>query len=105
MLRLASNGSVLARSKRVREISVLLLFAACLTLFTRYRLAKLARAQVEEQHSCVQPKPTRSTVPIAQDVDAVFDRAINAINADKLKRYAEARRGPTVGTKTTWSPP
>jgi hypothetical protein len=65
----------------------LLLFAACLTLFTRYRRAKLARARVEEQHSCVQPKPTRST-PIAKDVDVAFDRAINAINADKLKRYA-----------------
>ena len=36
----------------------------------------------------VQPKPTRSTAPIAKDVDAAFDRAINAINADKLKRYA-----------------
>ena len=79
--------SVLARSKRAREISALLLFAACLTLFTRYRRAKLARARVEEQHSCVQPKPTRST-PIAKDVDAAFDRAINAINADNLKRYA-----------------
>ena len=33
----------------------------------------------------VQPKPTRSTAPIAKDVDAAFDRAINA---DKLKRYA-----------------
>jgi len=66
----------------------LLLFAACLTLFTRYRRAKLARARVEEQHSSVQPKPTRSTAPIAKDVDAAFDRAINAINADKLKRYA-----------------
>ena len=66
----------------------MLLFAACLTLFTRYRRAKLARARVEEQHSSVQPKPTRSTAPIAKDVDAAFDRAINAINADKLKRYA-----------------
>lgn len=66
----------------------MLLFAACFTLFTRYRRAKLARARVEEQHSCVQPKPTRSTAPIAKDVDAAFDRAINAINADKLKRYA-----------------
>ena len=65
----------------------MLLFAACLTLFTRYRRAKPVRARVEEQHSCVQPKPTRST-PIAKDVDAAFDRAINAINADKLKRYA-----------------
>jgi hypothetical protein len=45
------------------------------------------RARVEEQHSCVQPKPTRST-PIAKDVDVAFDRAINAINADKHKRYA-----------------
>ena len=88
MIRLASNGSVLARSKRAREISALLLFAACFTLFTRYHLAKPVRARVEEQHSCVQPKPTRSTAPIAKDVDAAFDRAINAINADKLKRYA-----------------
>ena len=46
------------------------------------------RARVEEQHSCVQPKPTRSTAPIAKDVDAAFVRAINAINADKHKRYA-----------------
>ena len=85
-----SNGSVLARSKRVRELSVfLLLFAACFTLFTRYRLAKPAGARVyEEQHSCVQLKTTRTTAPNAKDVDAAFDRAFRAINADKLKRYA-----------------
>ena len=62
----------------------MLLFAACFTLFTPNHRAKPVRARVEEQHSCVQPKPTRST-PIAKDVDAAFDRAINA---DKLKRYA-----------------
>ena len=67
---------------------MVLLSAACFTLFTPNHRAKPARARVEEQHSCVQPKPTRSTAPIAKDVDAAFVRAINAINADKHKRYA-----------------
>ena len=68
---------------------MLVLYAACFTLVTRYRLAKPAGARVyEERYSCVQPKPTRSTVPNAKDVDAAFDRALRAINADKLKRYA-----------------
>ena len=79
MLRLVSS---------VREISVVLRFAACFTLFTHTESPRQIRARVEEQHSCVQPKPTRSTAPIAKDVDAAFVRAINAINADKLKRYA-----------------
>ena len=67
---------------------MVLRFAACFTLFTHTESPRQIRARVEEQHSCVQPKPTRSTAPIAKDVDAAFVRAINAINADKLKRYA-----------------
>ncbi len=84
---LASNGSRLARAKRVRELCVLLLTAASFTFFARRPLSKPTLTQIEEQHSCVQPK-TRSTAPNAKAVDDAFDRALQAINIEKLKRYA-----------------
>jgi len=66
--------------KDVRELCVLLLFVMCFTLFSRYALPKprVLGSNSNETNAFDGSKREK------KDIDAAFDRALCAINAEKL---------------------